>query len=78
MRRILHLSGKPSTPPECNSCEAPMYQQVVDWLREEHNIWIWVSTIAWYVKRDRADISSYCDDYYKGLRDAIAEALKLI
>lgn len=68
---------------------APLYQQIVDWLREQHDLFI---TISYYksegyyssvgnLKKDSNDhnfISKDCENYYEALNKAIEEAFKLI
>jgi len=71
-------------------CTAPLYQQIVDWLREKHSIWI---TIYNQYKDENAgkcygykvQMKDTCksnvaqsDNYYKALNKAIEEAFKLI
>jgi len=33
--------------PEVNSCTAPLWQQAIDWFREEYNLNIWISCTSW-------------------------------
>jgi len=70
---------------------APLYQQVIDWFREKHNIYIeiklgirnnllYIGEI--YTIRDtyksNIKLTNYFDSYYKALTEAIEETLKLI
>lgn len=66
---------------------APLYQQLIDWFRIEHDILIWVET-ATYVNmfNYRYYIETYdnkaegmkTNNYYKALNDAIKKAFKMI
>lgn len=66
---------------------APIYQQLIDWFRIEHDILIWVET-ATYVNmfNYRYYIETYdnkaegmkTNNYYKALNDAIKKAFKMI
>ncbi len=66
--------------------KAPLYQQVVDWLRNEHKIHL-VSTedaglylfgIKWYAEKRYNEMYPKGGEYYEALNNAIVEALKLI
>lgn len=75
---------------ELNSpaCSAPLYQQVVDWFREKHELRISVdfdkAVNKWFGKINGPlvrDILGFTDDkntHYEALTKAIEEALKLI
>ncbi len=65
-----------------SSCSAPLYQQVIDWFREKHNI-----LIHW--EKDEINNKRFVFyphngsfepvfDFYNGLDKSIEEALKLI
>jgi hypothetical protein len=67
----------------------PMYQQVLDWFREEHSILVFADTVydfschtpRLYQKGNpSASYSGDCEytDYYEALNAAIIEAIKLI
>ena len=67
--------------------QAPLYQQAVDWLRDEKHIWIDVRTDFYYgtalyiatIKGGFEPIELECFGYYyESLEDAIEEALKKI
>lgn len=66
---------------------APTYQQVADWLRENHNIWIelpyyWIEGKNVYrpelVFGIEHKTHGIYNDYYKAFDKAIVESLKLI
>ena len=64
---------------------SPLYQQVVDWFREEHNILISVDNdgreyfyVYTFLKDDDRHILDGYKTYYEALTKAIEEALKLI
>lgn len=70
-------------------CAAPLYQQIIDWLREKHNIYIMhnifgsrdqVLGFQWHVQKgmdhDTAPTSS--KTYYNGLDMAIIYSLGII
>ena len=67
---------------------APLYQQVIDWFREKHNLHIevrrnldgWAYNIIEFSKGNKCIISkpNETEDYYQELKTAIEEALKLI
>lgn len=73
---------------------APTHQQVVDWLREEHDIYIFTYPVGldkktigfcWDVEQANKDYGNHTDQdytkyktYYEALNKAIEEALKLI
>lgn len=68
-------------------CNAPLYQQVIDWFREKHDILIFVSAykkdkyiyqLYSYDDKELSDISEWIFTYYEALTKAIEEALKLI
>lgn len=73
-----------------SDCTAPLYQQVIDWFREEHNISVGVTTIFENSCIGSSKISSFlphcnvdhydeeCDDYYKCLNFAILKAINII
>lgn len=62
----------------------PLYQQIVDWLREEHNTWISVECGSEYiqvwkiVKTGHLPKTGEAVDYYQSLKEAINEALNLV
>lgn len=67
---------------------APIYQQVIDWFREKHNIdifcqrdWVGGNCLGYCANIENDDgiieTETY-DNYYKALDKAIEEALKLI
>ncbi len=67
---------------------APLYQQIVDWLREKHKIYIYINPFneilnfkevvlfKWAIK-DKCVAKEY-STYYEALNKAIEEAFKLI
>lgn len=63
---------------------APLYQQLIDWFREEHRTTIWITPKYWYhicsPKKGIFDcLSGSCkENYYKTLTKALEEAFKLI
>jgi hypothetical protein len=68
--------------------KAPLYQQILDWLREEHNLFIEISlekygTLKIEIKGIIKLESLYCncytskENYYEALNKSIEEALKL-
>lgn len=66
-------------------CSAPLYQQVIDWFREKHNIHISLNQHVNYYKPwldlNNKLIGLHCDittSYYQALDKAIFEAIKLI
>lgn len=70
-----------------NRIAAPLYQQIVDWFREEHdldiNIIRWVPNKSFYFKIQDGlkSVKSHSYDeftYYEALNKAIEEAFKLI
>jgi len=83
--RVNDTLVKPSDIP--NSIVAPIYQQLIDWFRIEHDILIWVET-ATYVNmfNYRYYIETYdnkaegmkTNNYYEALNDAIKKAFKMI
>jgi len=68
-----------------NHVSAPLYQQIVDWFRKNHNIAIepttWVEVTTWMVRNRMTNETIWNNaikDYYEGYNKAIEEALKLI
>lgn len=63
-------------------CTSPLYQQVIDWFREKHNIFIWVekgdSFFHAFIKIKNKKERIPSSTYYEALNKAIEEALKLI
>lgn len=66
---------------------APLYQQLIDWFRVEHNMLIWVETATYLREFNyRYYIETYdnkaegmkTNNYYKALNDAIKKAFKMI
>lgn len=66
---------------------SPLYQQIVDWFREEHKIVVWVETslsISHWNYRFKIESENdkqeghKTSDYYQALNAAITEAFKLI
>ncbi len=66
---------------------APLYQQLIDWFREKHSIWIEVQVvfyqgsiyyIAWVRNTKHLYDSSNISTYYEALSKALEEAFKLI
>ena len=64
---------------------APIHQQVVDWLRDKHNIVIesttWVEVTTWMIRNRMSNETvwnSAIKDYYEGYNKAISEALNRI
>lgn len=64
---------------------APLYQQIVDWFREKHDIHIWAT--PWYEIYPKQKLIGYIingesettfHSYYEALDKAIEEAFKLI
>jgi len=72
-----------SMPPR-NHTAAPLYQQVVDWLREKHDLNIGMSyfkidTVSyWEYRIHYKDVYGQGGEYYHALTKAIEKALKLI
>jgi len=64
--------------------DAPLYQQVVDWLREKHDLnigmnYFKIGTVSyWEYRIHYKDIYGQGGEYYNALTKAIEEALKLI
>lgn len=69
----------------------PLYQQVVDWFREKHNIFLMPAILTLDEKNpiykcgifslitgDELATAEFDEDYYKSIIKAIEEALKLI
>lgn len=65
---------------------APTYQQVTDWLRDEHDIHLWVTTevgailtYCWVFTGENTGTKhkAYFKSYYEALTDGIEQALKL-
>lgn len=73
--------------PEIKQLAAPLYQQLIDWFRNKHDIVIWIET-APYVNmfNYRYYIETYdnkaegmkTNDYYEALNEALIEGFKLI
>ncbi len=72
---------------EMYSLHAPLYQQIIDWFREKHNIHISVksdlarSTAYQYIIETHSVLNKYGNlgnSYYEALNKAIEEAFKLI
>lgn len=71
--------------PEARTIAAPLYQQIIDWFREEHNI---VIEISEWSKKYSCKIKPFgksvllqyekFDEYYEALNIIIEEAFKLI
>lgn len=73
---------------ESGNVAAPLYQQLIDWFREEHEMEIYCvkqieeedeygAILGWKGVEDYHD--KYCEkDYYSALNRAISEAFKLI
>lgn len=70
-----------------STCSAPLYQKIVDWLREEHNIHIsikcWDNLYSYIITKPTDKTFNFYSqiqrtDYYLNLQDAIKEAFKLI
>lgn len=68
---------------------APLYQQVIDWFREKHNLLIYAvpfkdhaadvnDPLEWNWTIHNKDVGRGLNDYYEALTKAIREALKLI
>ncbi len=68
---------------------APLYQQIIDWFREKHNLYIeitmWHHGLHYSIKEIKKDScyaiknqEEYIEDYYSALTKAIEEAFKLI
>lgn len=67
---------------------APLYQQLVDWFREKHNVLIWVrpashsrALFTYHVDGKNDIIINRIDvapEYYEALTAALTEAFKLI
>jgi hypothetical protein len=51
---------------------APLWQQVIDWLEEEHNIYIWKQPINSFVD-DEEDLNSCIFLFKKGIIDSSEE-----
>lgn len=74
------------------SISAPLYQQIIDWFRNNHRFFIKIEQhqfSLWYFKLEHETINQYninniidnnfgFDSYYKALNKAIGEALKII
>lgn len=79
-----------SQPTEKEFCSAPLYQQAIDWLREEKNLYVvahpsggkWKISIRVLIKDDRSailkDNPEHYTNYCEALNAAIDEASKLI
>lgn len=78
---------------QIENCSAPLWQQVIDWLREEKNIsieatpyygpdgsWHGYSYGGFFVKSGEWKITTpgFCDTYYIALQSGIEKALELI
>ncbi len=71
---------------------APIYQQIIDWFRVEHNILLTplacggnktVIGYKWFIQKGMEDTSysretNKCSEYYEGLKEAIHEAFRII
>jgi len=70
------------------SCTAPLYQQVIDWFREEHDFFIFIDTTHNFdsytgtmcTKENNSLFQRTVErkNYYEALNDIIKKALKLI
>ena len=73
-------SGKYITIPEDFHTDAPLWQQVIDWLREEHNINLYLPKSVYggyvYVVDSKYSDTIY-NDYYDAREQAILKALEL-
>jgi hypothetical protein len=73
--------------------QAPLYQQAIDWLRENHSISLTVKhyasgTFSFEIQKHNGDATGWTKqtafmsktsfDYYESLKEGIQEALKLI
>ena len=71
--------------------DAPVYQQVIDWFREVHGIFIWVESVQHYAPKQiqffwqcpqfiekNPRTNTWNDYYYGAYDDAIINALTLI
>jgi hypothetical protein len=65
--------------------EAPMYQEVIDWLMDEHLFFVsvncteWMHTFVGNVQTENGSVSiAPCHDYYEALNGAIELALNSI
>ena len=58
---------------------APLYQQVIDWLRNEHNIilYVYIPNETGYFAHSLENKAKY-DTYYEALNNGIWESLDLI
>lgn len=74
---------------EYTDCLAPLYQQLVDWFRENHNLHISIDSIGrdWYFSLHKFNTTETkqiketlvrCTDYYENYDDAITEAFNYI
>lgn len=85
---ITHTNTKPNWIKEHFKCSAPLYQQVIDWLREKHNEVILIipdkSRTYWdYMLTSMQDkgwmmSTNNLKEYYKTLDKAIIQALEFI
>lgn len=65
------------------SITAPLYQQLVDWFREKHNIHVLPKLLSngycWEVTKDNmTQFYPFTTDYYVGRIETLKEAFKLI
>lgn len=73
---------------ESKNCTAPLYQQIVDWFRENHNIYLHIADVEqnqwmYYIKSlDKSRNMIYSMNnyktYYESLNKAIKEAFNLL
>lgn len=79
LQEILHIKPKYGFG---NILNAPLYQQIVDWFREKHNIWIYITFGSEYLSvwkiKGNGNKEGYEVDYYKAFNKAIEESFKLI
>ncbi len=69
------------------NCARPLYQQVIDWFREKHQIELVQFAIidkrsweyCWQIIAKKTPLYDFCDkDYYECLNKLFTESLKLI
>lgn len=86
------IEGNKPPKPKQLECYAPLYQQVIDWLREEHSLiisttrdggWWFIDIIDFSNEDEESPLDNVVkriikDDYYETLNEAIEEALKLL
>ncbi len=83
---LRYIEGKCYTQDHPSNIPAPLYQQIVDWMREEHKLIIHIlpfgeGLCGWYVQKTNwmyefpMDERRLSTGYYKALEEAVKQAL---